>query len=757
MTVHLELSRSAALNAVLIGSAVHFVTIPLWGALSDRLGRRPVTQIGAIGMALWAFGFFALLDTRSFPVIVLAVTVGLLLHGAMYGPQAAFISEMFDTKVRYSGASMGSQLASIIGGALAPIIAVELLKDYGSSVPISLYLCFASLVTVVTVWIAKETREPRPGQGRPGRFGPGRAGHRHPQGLGPARPLIPRPPRTASAARTASVERGGPFHPPHPFRPQAPGRRPPYAHRRDSPGPRHSATALRGLLDLLAQGAAAEEFERPAATAREAGAPAAELAEITEATAVALRIRRTLGQHRVREAQLTALFDTASDLAALRDLDAVLRAIVHRAKLLLGTDVTYLSLNDDAAGDTYMRVTDGSVAEAFQRVRLGMGEGLGGLVAQTARPYATGDYAADTRFHHTTTIDSAVLDEGLRAILGVPLRLGSRIIGVLYAADRAPREFTAGEVALLSSLADHAAIAIDGARLLEETRAALVDLNAASETIRTHSEAMRRAEEAHDQLTDLVLRGGGADDVAAALADILDGGILIHDADGAELARARTGPQPPPTPAVAASRARGRAVPLNGTWVCAVLAGPELLGSIALTGRADLADADRLLFERASVVTALLMLLRRSVAETEDRVRGELLGDLLSRTGDPGTLTARARRLGVDLGRRHSVFVAQGEAAPRHRLLAAAARSAQTREGLAGLHHDHVVLVAPPTPRAPTPERSPPNWARRRAARSPSARRAPPPARPNSPAPTTRRPAASPPCVPSATPGAAGP
>ncbi|MEU1170055.1 MFS transporter [Streptomyces microflavus] len=158
VTVHLEMSKSDALNAVLIGSAVHFVTIPLWGALSDRVGRRPVTLIGALGMAVWAFGFFALLDTKSFPMIVLSVTVGLLLHGAMYGPQAAFISEMFDTKVRYSGASMGSQLASIIGGALAPLIAVELLKDYRSSVPISFYLCFAALVTAVTVWIAKETR-----------------------------------------------------------------------------------------------------------------------------------------------------------------------------------------------------------------------------------------------------------------------------------------------------------------------------------------------------------------------------------------------------------------------------------------------------------------------------------------------------------------------------------------------------------------------------------------------------------------------
>lgn len=460
-------------------------------------------------------------------------------------------------------------------------------------------------------------------------------------------------------------------------------------------GSPHAPNALRRLLDLLAQGASAEELARPAADAKEAGAGASELAELAEATEVALRIRRTLGQHRRREAQLTALFDTASDLAALRDLDAVLRAIVHRAKLLLGTDVTYLSLNDEAAGDTYMRVTEGSVAAAFQQVRLGLGEGLGGLVAQTARPYATGDYQADTRFHHTSAIDSAVLDEGLRAILGVPLRVGAQVIGVLYAADRTPREFTPDEVALLSSLADHAAIAIDGARLLEETRAALVELNTATETIQSQSEAIRRAERAHDQLTDLVLRGGDATDVATRISGILGGHVLIHDAEGAELARTGTEPLLAPEQAAAASRASGRAVPVDGTWVCAVLAGPEPLGSIALTGRPDLSDAERLLFERAGVVTALLLLLRRSVAETEDRVRGELLNDLLSPTGDPGSLAARARRLGVKLGRAQGVFVTHGEGVTRHRLLAAAARSAQYRDGLAGLQQGHVVLVLP--------------------------------------------------------------
>ncbi|WP_051853287.1 MFS transporter [Streptomyces aureocirculatus] len=158
VTKHLDLPKSTALNAVLIASAAHFAAIPAWGALSDRVGRRPVTLVGSVGMTLWAFVFFALVDSESFAVITAAVTVGLLFHGAMYGPQAAFISEMFDTRVRYSGASMGSQLASIVAGALAPIIAVELLKEYDSSVPVAVYLALAAVVTTVTVALARETR-----------------------------------------------------------------------------------------------------------------------------------------------------------------------------------------------------------------------------------------------------------------------------------------------------------------------------------------------------------------------------------------------------------------------------------------------------------------------------------------------------------------------------------------------------------------------------------------------------------------------
>jgi metabolite-proton symporter len=158
VTTFLGLPRGMALNAALIASVVHFASIPVWGALSDRLGRRPVYLIGTIGTGLWAFVFFAMLDTKSFGVMILAITVGLILHGAMYGPQAAYFSELFGTRVRYSGASIGYQLASIVAGSLAPIIATGLLAAFGSSVPISIYVGLCAVVTLIAVWRSPETR-----------------------------------------------------------------------------------------------------------------------------------------------------------------------------------------------------------------------------------------------------------------------------------------------------------------------------------------------------------------------------------------------------------------------------------------------------------------------------------------------------------------------------------------------------------------------------------------------------------------------
>jgi metabolite-proton symporter len=157
VVTYLGLPNSYALNAVLIAAAVQVVLIPWFGVLSDRFGRRPVYLFGAVGAAIWVFVFFALLDTGSFILIAVATVIALVFHAAMYGPQASFIAEMFPTKVRYTGASMGYQLAGILGGALAPIISVALLDRYDTSVAVSLYVVGVLVLTAVCVFLAPET------------------------------------------------------------------------------------------------------------------------------------------------------------------------------------------------------------------------------------------------------------------------------------------------------------------------------------------------------------------------------------------------------------------------------------------------------------------------------------------------------------------------------------------------------------------------------------------------------------------------
>src|SRR5689334_3846793 len=144
---------------------------------------------------------------------------------------------------------------------------------------------------------------------------------------------------------------------------------------------------------------------------------------------------------RKREAELRALVDIALELASARDPGRVLNTIVHRARTLIGTDVAYLTLYDAARGDTYMRATDGSVSAAFQQLRVPLGAGLGGLVAETHKPYWTADYPSDHRFRHTGPIDSAVGEEGLVAILGTPLIVDGAFVGVLFASNRTARPF----------------------------------------------------------------------------------------------------------------------------------------------------------------------------------------------------------------------------------------------------------------------------------------------------------------------------
>jgi MFS family permease len=151
-----DMSRDDMLIAVLIASAIMVPCQFIFSSYSDKNGRKGIFMAGAVLSGLWAFAIFPLVDTGNFWLIVLAITIGLIFVGMMYGPQAAFFTELFSTEVRYSGATLGYQFGAILGGAFAPTIAAFLWNNYGIFW-VSVYISFASLLTVFSVMSLTET------------------------------------------------------------------------------------------------------------------------------------------------------------------------------------------------------------------------------------------------------------------------------------------------------------------------------------------------------------------------------------------------------------------------------------------------------------------------------------------------------------------------------------------------------------------------------------------------------------------------
>jgi hypothetical protein len=422
------------------------------------------------------------------------------------------------------------------------------------------------------------------------------------------------------------------------------------------------------------------------------------------------RIRERLAYFQQRERELLALYDTTIDLSRLRDIDNVLGAIVRRARNLLNSNISYLSVYDADRNDFYLRASDGAVSETFLRMRISREIGTCRYIADTKRPFFSSDYRNDDRFSHDRDIDAAITNEGVAALLGVPLLLDDRILGILFVADRHNRGYQPQEIAILSSLAIHAAIVIENTRLFDETRTALKQVGEANERLAAGTAGIQAAAVAHEQFTALVARGGSLEDLTVMMAADLGGRITVLDeeffatcvAEPCGLAPAALGPKADALirRALAESRAIGRSVPVSSpdggvSRVVVVASGKDTLGSLVIWTTADLSDAAIRIFERGALVMAILLLSRDHAARAELGSTTELLAGLLSNPqGQRSELLQRAGRLYLDLSKPVALLLIDLAGRRASHALRYVSVIARNEGAIAGDYNGHLVLLS---------------------------------------------------------------
>jgi GAF domain-containing protein/sugar diacid utilization regulator len=415
----------------------------------------------------------------------------------------------------------------------------------------------------------------------------------------------------------------------------------------------------------------------------------------------------------LRHEELEALYATAGQLTERLEVDAVLATVVRRARELLASDIAYIMLTDRAAGALVLRVSVGHRTKGFVTIVRPV---TTGMVAADRRPLSSADFLNDSRLHHHAETDHLLRAEGIRSILAVPLERGPNMLGGLYVANRYVHAFTDHEVNLLSSLGEHASLALENARLYEEAVASAAAAVAAHAEAEARLHRLQRAEEVHRGLTEVLLAGGGVAGVTASLASALGLPIVVTDwrravlaqvgADalldrGGQLARSFLG-RPAVRDALQACADDYATASIEPDWmVSPITARREIMGHIWARVRpsAQAAELVRTSLEQAARVVALELLRERAAEEIERRLRRDFVYELLSARPVPAALAARARQAWSGHGLAHRPAVLHVDAPiPAGDVPLERARrllSTISPPSLVAIYGNHLVLLLP--------------------------------------------------------------
>jgi len=487
------------------------------------------------------------------------------------------------------------------------------------------------------------------------------------------------------------------------------------------------------LIALLHRGAPAEDFARRLARAEALPEGYAGKSMLLERARMAAAVRDRLELQQQRERGMLAIIESAQDLSSRLDLTSLLNAIVSRARNLLGADLAWLSVYDAERDEFRALVADGALSPNTAGMVARRDRGMVSVVMSTRLPFTTADYLHDKRFPHDAKLDDTFLEEGIGALVGVPLIWECEVIGLLFVADRYHRLYLAQSISILCTLGTLAAVALKNAREFERANAAVAKAALDRAELERHARSIERAAEAHEQMTSLLARGASLSTLCQAIVQLLGGSMLVLDEAGEVVSRGAASEfagtaarayashgehEVELSRALQLSRQTGRSVIAyeaggESCRVMAVIGGDDALGSIVLSRREPLDEMSVRTFERSSSVIGIVLLSQERMEATKSASASTLLRLLLSPRQDaPALLADRAERHGLDLSQPLSLMLVEMDA-PSAGYAARWFRSVDPAPGILADEIEGVLVVLCGTARAADARKRLSLWARR--------------------------------------------